>query len=122
MPSARLNSPGPVPAEPKPPVQRGGGSTYRCDAIGRERDRDLAVGALVVTMVTLVPLRAHKTGALEQALSEYQKAFSLDSSNAMALQEIQRTSEMIQRNKSGKVKPDELNLTSTTSLPEESIR
>src|ERR1700694_323095 len=46
--------------------------------------------------VGLVHMEAAKklrdSGALEQALSEYHKAFALDPSNALALQEIQRTS------------------------------
>src|SRR5437588_301357 len=48
------------------------------------------------------------SGSLDQALSEYQKAFAMDPSNALALQEIQRTSEMIERNRRGNVKPDEV--------------
>ena len=41
------------------------------------------------------------------------KASKADPSNALSLQEMQRTSEMIDRNKKGNVKGDELNLTPT---------
>ncbi|MGA2600370.1 MAG: secretin N-terminal domain-containing protein [Bryobacteraceae bacterium] len=52
-------------------------------------------------------------GKLSEALTEYQKSFATDPSNALSLQEMQRTSEMIERNKKGNVKADELNLTPT---------
>src|ERR1700692_2356713 len=55
--------------------------------------------------------KLRESGSLMPALTEYQKAFAVDPSNALALQEIQRTSEMIERNKSGNVRPDEANLT-----------
>src|ERR1051326_3371583 len=54
--------------------------------------------------------KLRESGSLEPALAEYQKAFAADPSNALALQEIQRTTEMIARNRSGNVKPDEVNL------------
>ena len=45
-------------------------------------------------------------GKLSEALTEYQKSFATDPSNALSLQEMQRTSEMIERNKKGNVKAD----------------
>src|SRR5579872_1872704 len=51
------------------------------------------------------------SGKLEEALVEYQKAFAIDPANALALQEIQRTTEMINQKKKGNVKPGEESLT-----------
>jgi general secretion pathway protein D len=50
-------------------------------------------------------------GAVEEALAEFEKAFAIDPSNALAIQEIQRTAEMVKRNKEGRTKPEEANLT-----------
>src|SRR5262249_34326560 len=50
-------------------------------------------------------------GQVEEALAEFEKSFAIDPSNALAVQEIQRTAEMVKRNKEGKVKPEEANLT-----------
>ena len=61
-------------------------------------------------------------GKLGEALTEYQKAFASDPSNALALQEMQRTSEMIERNKKGNVKDDELNLTPAEAARKEEMQ
>ena len=53
---------------------------------------------------------AREKGQLEAAVSEFQRAFTLDPSNLLAVEEKQRTQEMILRNKSGKVPADEANL------------
>ena len=49
-------------------------------------------------------------GSLKEAVAEYQKAFAIDPSNTLALQEMQVTSEMIARNAKG-VRAEEANLT-----------
>lgn len=57
--------------------------------------------------------KLREAGKLQEALTEFQKAFAVDPSNALSLQEMQRTTEMIERNKKGNVKDDELSLTPT---------
>ncbi len=71
-----------------------------------ERRMRVQVGQIHMTLAK----KLRDGGSLDQALLEYQKAFSADPSNALALQEIQRTTEMIDRNKRG-VKPGEEALT-----------
>src|SRR5258706_2147164 len=65
--------------------------------------------------VSLIHVAAAKKlrdqGQIDEALHEFEKAFAIDPSNALAIQEIQRTAEMIKRNKAGNVKPEEANLT-----------
>jgi general secretion pathway protein D len=65
--------------------------------------------------VSLIHIAAAKKlrdqGQIEESLHEFEKAFAIDPSNALAIQEIQRTAEMIKRNKQGNVKPEEANLT-----------
>ena len=65
--------------------------------------------------------KLRESGSLEPALAEYEKAFAVDPSNALALQEVQRTTEMIERNKKGNVKPDELNLTPVEQARKEDL-
>lgn len=50
-------------------------------------------------------------GQLEAAAAEFRKAFIIDPSNSLARQEIDRTSAMIERNRTGAVSPAEANLT-----------
>src|SRR5947209_8390069 len=50
-------------------------------------------------------------GKLEQALTEFQKAFATDPSSPIALQEIKRTMEMLERNKGGGIPPAQATLT-----------
>jgi general secretion pathway protein D len=49
--------------------------------------------------------KLRQNGSLETALAEFRKAFALDPSNALAFDEIQRTSGMIERNRQGDPKP-----------------
>jgi general secretion pathway protein D len=49
--------------------------------------------------------RLRDAGHLEEALAEFQKAFSIDPSSDMASQEVKRTKEMIEREKNGGVEP-----------------
>jgi general secretion pathway protein D len=51
------------------------------------------------------------SGKLDEALREFQRAFATDPSSPIALQEIKRTMEMIDRNKNGNVPPGEATLT-----------
>ncbi len=51
------------------------------------------------------------SGKLEESLVEFQKAFGTDPSSPIALQEIKRTMEMLERNKSGTVSPSQAILT-----------
>ena len=60
---------------------------------------------------TAAAKKLREQGSIEEALREFEKAFAVDPSNALAIQEIQRTAEMIKRNKQGNVKPEEANLT-----------
>lgn len=50
-------------------------------------------------------------GKVQEALVEFEKAFAIDPSSAIALQEIKRTTEMIDRDKKGAVPPGEAALT-----------
>ena len=50
-------------------------------------------------------------GKLEESLVEFQKAFGTDPSSPIALQEIKRTMEMLERNKAGAVPPSQAMLT-----------
>jgi len=52
-------------------------------------------------------------GRLDAAVVEFQRAFMLDPSNILAVEEKQRTLQMIERNKSGHVPADELTLSPT---------
>jgi general secretion pathway protein D len=55
--------------------------------------------------------KLRQNGSLDEALAEFRKAFSLDPSNTLAVEEIQRTSETIERNRKGDLKPGDLKLT-----------
>ncbi len=52
-----------------------------------------------------------ESGKLEESLVEFQKAFGTDPSSPIALQEIKRTMEMLERNRAGSVPPSQANLT-----------
>jgi general secretion pathway protein D len=56
-------------------------------------------------------------GKLEEALAEFQKALVADPSSGIALQEIKRTQQMLDRSKKGATKADEVGLT-----PAEQVR
>ena len=43
--------------------------------------------------------KLRSAGQLEEAMAEFQKAYAIDPSNAMAEQELKRTKEMIEREK-----------------------
>jgi general secretion pathway protein D len=51
------------------------------------------------------------SGQVEPSLVEFQKAFAVDPSSAVALQELRRTTEMIERNRKGNTPPGEVSLT-----------
>ena len=53
------------------------------------------------------------SGQLEAAVSEFQKAFAIDPGSAIAIQEMRRTMEMIERNKKGNLSPADQKLTAT---------
>ena len=50
-------------------------------------------------------------GQIEESLGEFQKAFAVDPSSGIALQELRRTTEMIERNKKASLPPAEQTLT-----------
>ncbi|MDQ6759530.1 MAG: hypothetical protein M3Z32_06645, partial [Acidobacteriota bacterium] len=52
-----------------------------------------------------------ESGKLDEALVEFQKGFGTDPSSPIALQEIKRTMEMLERNRAGSVPPSQANLT-----------
>jgi general secretion pathway protein D len=54
--------------------------------------------------------RLRKSGELEQALTEFQKALAIDPSLFIAEQEARRTQELIERGKSGQPSPPKSNL------------
>src|SRR5207253_11326989 len=55
--------------------------------------------------------KLRESGKLDEALREFQKAFGTDPSSPIALQEIKRTVEILDRNKAGNVPPGTSNLT-----------
>jgi general secretion pathway protein D len=55
--------------------------------------------------------KLREAGQIEQALGEFQKGFLLDPSSAIALQEVRRTQEMIDRNRKGNVSGADATLT-----------
>jgi general secretion pathway protein D len=55
--------------------------------------------------------KLRQNGSLENALAEFRRAFALDPSNALAFDEIERTSSMIERNRKGDLKPGDRMLT-----------
>ena len=65
--------------------------------------------------------KLREKGSIDEALVEFQRAFAVDPSNALALQEIQRTSDMIERNRKGNVKPGEQNLTPAEQAQKQTI-
>jgi len=54
-----------------------------------------------------------QSGQLEAAVSEFQKGFAIDPSSAIAIQEMRRTMEMIERNKKGNLSDADKRLTTT---------
>lgn len=54
-----------------------------------------------------------QSGQLEAAVVEFQKGFAIDPSSAIAIQEMRRTMEMIERNKKGNLSDADKRLTST---------
>jgi general secretion pathway protein D len=55
--------------------------------------------------------KLRQNGSLENALAEFHKAFALDPSNTLAFEEIQRTSDMIERNRKDDLKLENRMLT-----------
>src|ERR1700682_1962406 len=64
--------------------------------------------------------KLRQAGALEDALVEFQRAFSIDPSSAIALQELRRTTQMIEEQKKGATKPGEVSLTPIEKARKES--
>ncbi len=87
--------------------------------LAEQKDPSNAAYVLGERRVRIQAARTHMTagqedrtkGALEPALAEFKRAFSIDPSNELALQEARRTAEMIERNKKGGVAPGDENLT-----------
>jgi general secretion pathway protein D len=76
--------------------------------VGSRRARSEAGLARVDTGMKL-----KKAGQLEQALVEFQKAFSIDPGSAIAVQEIREISEALDEQRKGKVPPGDAGLTPT---------
>jgi general secretion pathway protein D len=66
-------------------------------------------------------LKLRTAGELEQALVEFQKGFSIDPSSAMALQEIRRTTEMLDQKRKGAGPSGEPPMTSADKARKESL-
>src|SRR6267378_2546098 len=64
--------------------------------------------------------KLRQAGALEDALVEFQRAFSIDPASAIALQELRRTTQMIEEQKKGALKPGEAALTPIEKARKES--
>jgi general secretion pathway protein D len=64
--------------------------------------------------------KLRQAGALEDALVEFQRAFSIDPASAIALQELRRTTQMIEEQKRGAAKPGEAALTPIEKARKES--
>ena len=67
-------------------------------------------------------MKARQAGHLEQALIEFQRAFSIDPGSAIALQEIQRTTEALDQQKRGNVPPGQVPLTAAEQARKNSIQ
>ncbi|MBZ5610659.1 MAG: tetratricopeptide repeat protein [Acidobacteriia bacterium] len=66
-------------------------------------------------------VKLRKDGKLDQALAEFQRAFSIDPGSAVALQEIQQTKEALDQVTKGAVRPGETPLTSVEKARKESL-
>jgi general secretion pathway protein D len=64
--------------------------------------------------------KLRQAGALEDALVEFQRAFSIDPASAIALQELRRTTQMIEEQKKAAAKPGEAALTPIEKARKES--
>jgi general secretion pathway protein D len=84
--------------------------------VGSRRARSEAGLARVDTGMKL-----KKAGQLEQALVEFQKAFSIDPGSAIAVQEIREISEALDEQRKGKVPPGDAGLTPTERARKESL-
>jgi general secretion pathway protein D len=67
-------------------------------------------------------MKLRQAGKLEQALVEFQKAFSTDPGSTVALQEIKHTTEALDQVKNGKVPPGETPLTAAEQSRVDSVK
>src|SRR5579864_1692226 len=67
-------------------------------------------------------VKLRQAGKLEAALVEFQKAFSIDPGSAIALQELQRTKEALDRQKRGNVPPGQIPLTAAEQARVDSVK
>jgi general secretion pathway protein D len=66
-------------------------------------------------------LKLKKAAELEKAMAEFQKAFTVDPSSAIALQEIKETTAMLDEKRKGNLKPGEVPLSPVEKARKESI-
>jgi len=66
-------------------------------------------------------LKLKKAADLEQALAEFQKAFTVDPSSSIALQEIKETTEMLDQKRRGNLPPGQIPLSPVEKARKESI-
>src|SRR5579864_8478354 len=69
-----------------------------------------------------VGVKLRQAGKLEQALVEFQKAFSIDPGSAIALQDMRQTTEALDQARRGNVPPGEIPLTPAEQSRKESLR
>src|SRR5579864_1087018 len=67
-------------------------------------------------------VKLRQAGKLEAALVEFQKAFSIDPGSAIALQEIQHTTEALDQLKRGNVPPGQIPLTAAEQARVDSVK
>ncbi|HLK18369.1 MAG TPA: hypothetical protein VKT81_05405 [Bryobacteraceae bacterium] len=66
-------------------------------------------------------LKLKKAGDLEQALAEFQKAFTVDASSAIALQEVKETTTMLEEKRKANLPPGQIPLSPVEKARKESI-
>ena len=66
-------------------------------------------------------VKLRKDGKLEQALTEFQRAFTIDPGSAVALQEIQHTSDLLDQVRRGAVPPGQVPMTDVEKARKESL-